>query len=172
MSYKPEVSDRELREITDWLYHEAELLDDGRYRDWLTLLAEDLRYLVPLRVTREREAVSDVIVGMAHQDDDWDAMEMRVLRLETDYAWAEDPPSRSRHYITNIRVAAGEAENEYTVKSNLLLYRTRGDNPVYDLLPGQRTDTLRRIEGGLQLVKRVVMLDHTTVMTHNLALIM
>jgi len=96
MTYEPEISDRELREITDWLYHEAELLDDGRYREWLDLLAEDLRYLVPLRVTREREAVSDVIVGMAHQDDDWDAMEMRVLRLETEYAWAEDPPSRSR----------------------------------------------------------------------------
>lgn len=172
MSYEPEVSDREVREITDWLHHEAELLDDGRYRDWLELLAEDLRYLVPLRVTREREAVSDVIVGMAHQDDDWDAMEMRVMRLETDYAWAEDPPSRSRHYITNIRVAPGAAAGEYTVKSNLLLYRTRGDNPVYDILPGQRTDVLRRVDGGLLLVKRVVMLDHTTVMTHNLALIM
>jgi hypothetical protein len=43
---------------------------------------------------------------------------------------------------------------------------------VYDILPGQRTDTLRRVEGGLLLAKRVVMLDHTTVMTHNLALIM
>jgi len=158
MTYEPEISDRELREITD--------------REWLDLLAEDLRYLVPLRVTREREAVSDVIVGMAHQDDDWDAMEMRVLRLETEYAWAEDPPSRSRHYITNIRVAPGDEAGEYTVKSNLLLYRTRGDNPVYDILPGQRTDTLRRVEGGLLLAKRVVMLDHTTVMTHNLALIM
>jgi 3-phenylpropionate/cinnamic acid dioxygenase small subunit len=172
MSYEPQVSDREVREITEWLYVEAELLDDGRYRDWLKLLADDLRYLVPLRVTREREAVSDVIVGMAHQDDDWDAMEMRVLRLETDYAWAEDPPSRSRHYITNIRVAAGETAGEYTVKSNLLLYRTRGDSPAYDVLPGQRTDTLRRVDGELLLAKRVVMLDHTTVMTHNLALIM
>ena len=172
MSYEPQVSDRETREITDWLYDEAELLDDGRYREWLDLLAEDLRYLVPLRVTREREAASDVIVGMAHQDDDWDAMEMRVLRLETEYAWAEDPPSRSRHYITNIRVAPGDAEGEYVVKSNLLLYRTRGDNPTYDLLPGRRTDTLRRVDGGLQLAKRVVLLDHTTVMTHNLALIM
>ena len=172
MSSTPRVSDREVREISDWLYHEAELLDDGRYRDWLSLLAEDLRYTVPLRVTREREAVSDVIVGMAHQDDDWDAMEMRVMRLETDYAWAEDPPSRSRHFITNIRVAAGQTEGEYLVKSNLLLYRTRGDAPVYDLLPGQRTDTLRRVDGELLLARRIVMLDQTTVMTHNLALIM
>lgn len=172
MTYEPLVSDLEVREITEWLYHEAELLDDGRYREWLELLTDDVRYLVPLRVTREREAATDVIVGMAHQDDDWDAMEMRILRLETEYAWAEDPPSRSRHYITNIRVAPGDEPGEYTVKSNLLLYRTRADNPVYDILPGQRTDTLRRVDGGLQLAKRVVLLDHTTVMTHNLALIM
>jgi 3-phenylpropionate/cinnamic acid dioxygenase small subunit len=172
VSTQERVTAETIREVTDWLFHEAELLDAGRYREWLDTVAEDLRYIVPLRVTREREAPTDVIVGMTHMDDDWDSMEMRVLRLETEYAWAEDPPSRSRHFITNIRVEAGDGPEELKVKSSMLLYRTRGDQPVYDLLSGERSDVLRRDEAGLKLAFRSVLLDQTTVMTHNLALIM
>lgn len=172
MSTTAQVPDTAVREVTEWLFHEAELLDAGKYREWLELVTEDLHYLVPVRVTREREAETDILPGMSHMDDDWDAMEMRVLRLDTEYAWAEDPPSRSRHFITNVRVAEGEAEGEYLVKSNLLLYRTRGDAPIYDILCGERTDTLRRVDDSLRLAKRVVLLDQSTVMTHNLALIM
>jgi 3-phenylpropionate/cinnamic acid dioxygenase small subunit len=172
VSTQEQVTDATVREVTEWLFHEAELLDAGDYRGWMDRIAEDLRYVVPLRVTREREAPTDVIVGMTHMDDDYDSMEMRVLRLETEYAWAEDPPSRSRHFITNIRVEAGEGDGELKVKSNLLLYLTRGDAPVYDLLSGERTDVLRREGGALKLAFRSVLLDQTTVMTHNLALIM
>jgi 3-phenylpropionate/cinnamic acid dioxygenase small subunit len=172
MSTKAQVPDTTVREITDWLFMEAELLDLGKYREWLDLITEDIRYVVPLRVTREREAETDIVPNMTHMDDDWDSMEMRILRLETEYAWAEDPPSRSRHFVTNVRVEEGENEGEYLVKTNLLLYRTRGDAPIYDILSGERTDTLRRVDDGLRLAKRVVLLDQTTVMTHNLALIM
>lgn len=159
-------------EITTWLYKEAEILDGGRYRDWYDLVTEDLHYLVPLRVTREREAETDIIGGMAHQDDDRAAIEMRVLRLESEYAWAEDPPSRARHFVTNIRVSEGDCENEFDVRSNLLLYRTRGDVLAYDILSGERRDIIRRVDGQFRLARRVVLLDQTTVMTHNLALIM
>lgn len=172
MSTVTVIADNTLREVTEWLSMEAELLDNGKYREWLDLVTEDLSYVVPLRVTREREAESDVIIGMSHQDDDADSMEMRVLRLETEYAWAEDPPSRSRHFVTNIRVTPGENADEYAVKSNLLLYRTRGDVPSFDILSGERQDVLRRVADRFRLAKRVVLLDQTTVMTHNLALIM
>lgn len=167
-----QVPDATIREVTEWLFHEAELLDDGRYQQWLELVTEDLHYVVPLRVTREREAGTDIVPGMTHMDDDKDTMEMRVLRLETEYAWAEDPPSRARHYITNIRVAPGDTAEELHVKSNMLLYRTRGDVPTYDVLSGERRDVLRRTDEGLQLARRTIVLDQTTVMTHNLALIM
>lgn len=172
MATQTEVQETELRNVTDWLFLEAQLLDTGQYRAWLQLAARELRYVVPLRVTREREAVTDVIERMNHVDDDYDSMEMRIMRLETEYAWAEDPPSRSRHFVTNVRVARGADGDEYLVRSNLLLYRTRGDVPSHDLLSGERSDTLRRTEDGLRLVSRVVLLDQTTLMTHNLALIM
>lgn len=172
MSTQTQISATTVREITDWLYMEAGLLDAGKYREWLDLVAEDLSYIVPLRVTREREAVTDVVEGMTLMDDDADSMEMRVLRLETEYAWAEDPPSRSRHFVTNVQVAPGDSEDEFEVTSNLLLYRTRGDVATYDVLSGERKDVLRRAGDGFRLAKRVVLLDQTTIMTHNLALIM
>jgi 3-phenylpropionate/cinnamic acid dioxygenase small subunit len=172
MNTQTPIADTTVREINEWLFTEAELLDTGRYREWLTLVAKDLSYVVPLRVTREREAETDIISGMTHMDDDADSMEMRVLRLETEYAWAEDPPSRSRHFVTNVRVAQGDNDAEFKVASNLLLYRTRGDVPTYDVLSGERRDVIRRVDDGFRLAKRVVLLDQTTVMTHNLALIM
>jgi 3-phenylpropionate/cinnamic acid dioxygenase small subunit len=172
MNIETPIADTTVREISEWLFTEAELLDAGKYREWLALVAADLSYVVPLRVTREREAETDIISGMTHMDDDADSMEMRVLRLETEYAWAEDPPSRSRHFVTNVRVTQGDNDAEFNVASNLLLYRTRGDVPTYDILSGERRDVIRRVDDGFRLAKRVVLLDQTTVMTHNLALIM
>jgi 3-phenylpropionate/cinnamic acid dioxygenase small subunit len=172
MTTPTQVTDAVIREITDWLFAEAALLDSRKHREWFMLMAEDLRYVVPLRVTREGAAETDVISGMCHMDDDRAAIEVRVLRLETEYAWAEDPPSRCRHFITNIRVTPAPDPQEFQVSSNLLLYRTRGDNPRYDLLSGERKDVLRRVDGTYQLAQRVVLLDQTTIMTHNLSLIM
>src|SRR5258707_12760170 len=37
------------QEIADFLYREAELLDERRYREWLDLLADDIRYWMPMR---------------------------------------------------------------------------------------------------------------------------
>jgi 3-phenylpropionate/cinnamic acid dioxygenase small subunit len=155
-------------DITQWLYNEAQLLDDGQFLEWLDLLAEDLHYFAPVRVTRERSSGSDVVWNMAHFDDTRTSMETRVLRLSGEYAWAEDPPSRTRHFVTNVRVAAAGVD-EYAVRSNFMLYRTRGDMPDYDLLSGERQDTLRRSESGFVLAKRVIILDQSTIQMHNLA---
>lgn len=166
------ASDQLYREVRDFLMEEAELLDGGRYREWLELVTEDVRYVVPVRVTRERSAPTDVVDGVCHMDDDYDALEMRVLRLETEYAWAEDPPSRTRHFVTNIRARGGDGDGELHVVSNVLLYRTRGDVPTFDLLSGERDDVLRRLNGSLKLASRRVLLDQSTVLTHNLAVIL
>lgn len=175
MSVTEPVSADLRRELEDVLYAEAEMLDEGRFREWLELLTEDIHYVVPLRVTREREAPTDVIERMCHMDEHRGSMEMRILRLETEYAWAEDPPSRTRHHLSNIRVQAGDSADEVDVKSNLLLYRSRGDSPKYDLLSGERRDVWRREEGEStrwRLARRVVLLDQTVLATHNLAVMM
>jgi 3-phenylpropionate/cinnamic acid dioxygenase small subunit len=159
-------------EIEAFLMEEAELLDEGRLREWLDLCTDDIRYEVPVRVTRERVSGRGISRAMAHWTDDWTALEMRVLRQETEYAWAEDPPSRTRHFITNIRLSAGEGEDEIAVRSNVLLFRNRGDSPDSDLISGERRDVVRRVDGRWRLARREVILDHSTLPTHNLPIIL
>ncbi len=159
--------------IVDFLYEEAELLDDGRYREWLGLLTDDIRYRVPVRIAKERgtdvgpTGVSD---RMYHLDEDRDSLEMRVDRIETGFAWAEDPPSRIRHFVSNVRAKPVPGrEDETAVKSSLLVYRSRWDKPGHVLLSGERQDVLRRVDGGWKLASRLVILDSTTLPTLNLS---
>lgn len=164
-----------LPEITDFLYREAELLDDGRYREWMDLVTEDVRYQVPIRVTKERivgGGVSGVVENMFHMDEDRDSLEMRVERIETGFAWAEDPPSRLRHFITNIRaseVRETPLGEESAVRSNLLLFRSRWDDPEHVVLSAERRDALRRVDGDWRLAKRFVILDSATLPTMNIS---
>jgi 3-phenylpropionate/cinnamic acid dioxygenase small subunit len=164
--------DQDLRNlVSDFLYREAELLDTGKFREWLDNIAPDIQYKMPLRVTKERAAGSGILEKMANFDEDWLSLEMRVLRFETEYAWSEDPPSRTKHVVSNIRIERGEREDELKVKSYLLLYRFRGDNPGYDLLSAERHDVLRLDKSrNIKLVKRMIALDQTTLNTMNLAL--
>jgi ethylbenzene dioxygenase beta subunit len=164
-----------LPEITDFLYREAELLDEGRHREWMDLVTEDVRYQVPIRITKERileGGVSGVVENMFHMDEDRDSLEMRVERVETGFAWAEEPPSRLRHFITNVRVgevretSSGE---ESDVRSNLLLFRSRWDEPEHVVLSAERRDVLRRVDGEWKLAKRVVILDSATLPTMNIS---
>jgi 3-phenylpropionate/cinnamic acid dioxygenase small subunit len=163
------LTDQIEREVTHFLLKAAELLDDRRYEEWLGLLTEDIRYTVPVRVTHE--GGSEFAEGMAHFEEDYRSLEMRVRRLRSSRAWAESPPSRTRHFISNIRVEPGDREDELKVRSNVLLYRGRGDDPQYDLLSAECWDVVRRVNGQWKLARRTVLLDHTALKTHNLSVL-
>lgn len=156
-----------------FLFEEAERLDSRRFEDWLDLLADDLVYRVPVRVTRERGPLPEVSDDMFHMDETLTTMRWRVQRLATDFAWAEDPPSRTRHCVSNIRVRRATS-TEMQVSSYLLVYRNRGSDPGHDLLSGERHDLLRRTESGgvdgWRLARRQVVLDQATLGTKNLAI--
>lgn len=156
-------------EVYEFLMHEAELLDEHREREWLDLFTDDAVYLMPVRESRERGAGDGFSEDMAYFDETRGSLENRVRRLETEYAWAEDPPSRTRHFVSNVRVAQGEEEDEVAVKSNVLLYRSQGSDPHYDLLSAERRDLLRWEEGRWKLRRRTILLDHAVVMMHNLS---
>jgi ethylbenzene dioxygenase beta subunit len=164
-----------IREVLDFLHREAALLDEGRYREWLSLLTEDVVYRIPVRLTRERPpqgGYGGIAEGMLHMDEDRASLEMRVARLETGFAWAEDPPSRLRHFVTNVRVGEpvrGNRGEEVEVCSYLLLFRSRWDRPDFTFLSAERQDLLRRENGGWKLARRLVILDHSTLPTHNLS---
>ena len=158
-------------ESVSWLDNEAQLLDAGQFDQWLSLLTEDIRYVVPVRVTRERGGGPDVHLGAPHFQDDLGTLRMRVERLKTEFAWAEDPPSRTRRFVTNVRPRSLE-KPDVAVQSNLLLYRSRGDDPRPELISAERHDVLRRTSDGLRLSRREVILDQATLPLRNLALML
>ena len=161
-----------------FLVEEAALLDGADYAGWLALLCEDIRYLMPVRVTTARGADFDSLAGMAHFDENMYALRKRVERLATDHAWTEDPPSRTRHFVSNVRTfPAGDAAGagpapraELRVESSLLLFRSRGDTREADLVSAGRTDTLRPAGDGYRLARREIVVDESVLRTQNLAI--
>jgi 3-phenylpropionate/cinnamic acid dioxygenase small subunit len=156
-------------EVVDFVYREAECLDERRHRDWLAMLTDDIRYRIPVRVTSAHSLDDSVREDMAHLDEDAYSLRKRVERFETSHAWAEDPPSRTRRHVGNVRAWEGRGDGGLIVRTNLLLFRSRGDIHAPDLISAGRTDLLRRTPDGLRLAEREVLLDESVVRMQNFA---
>jgi 3-phenylpropionate/cinnamic acid dioxygenase small subunit len=160
----------EYASCVDFILDEAAALDENRLDDWLAMMHPEIDYRVPIRVTRERTKGPGFSSEAFHLFENLDSLTTRVDRLATDYAWAEDPPSRTRRFISNIRVFAVDGSNDLCVRSNLLVYRERLDETHQQFLVGEREDDLRELDGVLRLVRRLVRLDHSILMTPNLGI--
>jgi 3-phenylpropionate/cinnamic acid dioxygenase small subunit len=159
-------------EIAEFLYAEAELLDERRYSEWLELLADDIRYWMPMRrnvkfgdtareFTREREDINWF-------DEGKETLTRRVRQLETGIHWAEEPQSRITHMVSNVQVLTATPDaSEVTAKCRFLIYRNRVETET-DLLVGKREDTLRRSGEGWLIARRKIILDQNVLMTKNL----
>ena len=172
-----------IREVEQFLYREARLLDSRRFDDWLDLLADDIKYWAPLRSNRypaNSKAIS-ILDGsryeegefsredeLAIMDEDKDSLTRRIRRLDSGMAWAEDPPSRTRHFVSNIEVEPGERDSELRVYSNFIMYRTRGETEE-DFYVGSREDVLRREAGQLRVAYRKIILDQTVLLAKNVS---
>jgi 3-phenylpropionate/cinnamic acid dioxygenase small subunit len=152
-----------------WLVDEAYLLDARDYDRWLELLADDIRYYMPVRVTTARGAGFDTAPGMAHFDEDKYSLSRRVARFNTEHAWTEDPPSRQRHFVTNVRVFATEDAAHIIAESAVLLYRSRGDVNEAAVVSAGREDLLRRDGESWLLARRTIMADESVIRMQNLA---
>lgn len=152
---------------TRFLNHEANLLDTQQLSAWLDLLTEDIEYRVPRRVTRERGSErSEFSDDSFHFKDDLGTLQTRVERFDSEFAWSENPPNRTRRFVSNVRVMDIE-EGEYTVRSNLLFYRSQGEDADGTVISGERLDTLREVEDDLKLARRHVFLDHSVIPLKN-----
>lgn len=172
----PEIDvlvDPELQiEIEQFLYLEARMLDERHYDRWFAMLADDLHYWLPSRYNRlQRELDKEFaeLGGMAHFDDDKEGMRRRVARLATGMAWAENPPSRTRHLISNISVVPTETTDEFSVNSAFIVYRNRADDEV-DIWAGSRDDIVRRVgPRRWQIARRRIVLDQSTILSRNMS---
>ena len=158
-----------LVEVEQFLFRECRLLDEERLEEWLGMLTEDIHYWMPLIQARYRKDKKPQIdpKRMAHFDDDMLGLRRRVTRAMHETAWAEDPPTRSVHLISNVEVERTERDDELRVYS--VFSNCRGRNEVdEDILYGRRRDILRRTEHGLRLARREIYITQAVLKSKNL----
>jgi 3-phenylpropionate/cinnamic acid dioxygenase small subunit len=172
----PDLADRvaigsqEYNEILEFLYDEAHLLDNMKFAEWGKLLTADLVYTVPLRTTRKAaENAKTIVRSVQHYDDNFRSIMGRIARLTTASAWAEDPPSRIRRMVSNVRVYRSAKPDEFRVHSYLLVTRNRFESEDFDLMSAERRDLLRRDGSHYQIARRDVILDQAVLGMQNLA---
>lgn len=158
-------------EVLEFLYDEASLLDLQKFDDWAAILDKDLSYTAPLRITRQGPDRANTIVRTTlHFDDDYGSIMARLQRLDTKSAWAEDPPSRTRRFVTNVRVWESVKSGEYEVESYLLLSRSRYEQSTLQMLSCVRHDLVRRSgPGAFKLARREIIIDQSVLGMANLA---
>jgi 3-phenylpropionate/cinnamic acid dioxygenase small subunit len=163
------------QEMEEFLYNEAELLDERRYEEWLELLADDVRYWMPMR-RNVKFGELDREFTRAGQDINWfdegkDTLTRRVQQILTGVHWAEEPLSRLCHMVSNIQLLhvrpSVSDPAEVMVKCRFLIYRNRVATET-DILVGKREDVLRRVNGQWKIAQRKVILDQNVLLAKNL----
>ncbi|RQR68768.1 MULTISPECIES: 3-phenylpropionate/cinnamic acid dioxygenase subunit beta [unclassified Burkholderia] len=164
------AADRETtHRIEQFLFHEARLLDCERWEEWLALMTPDIHYWMPSIENRRRaDKLGAYARGRgAYFDDTHLDLERRVARFMQPSAWAEDPPTRHVHVISNVEASHAQSAGEYIVQSVFANYRSRGEADN-DLLFGRREDTLREVEGELRIAQRTIVITQSLLMSKNL----
>jgi len=158
------------QEIEELLYREAELLDERRYDEWLDLFTDDARYWMPMRrnVPHDDPAREFTRAGADVNwfDEGKETLTRRVRQIQTGVHWAEEPPSRICHMISNVQVVE-TAPAEVTVRCRFLIYRNRVETET-DVLVGKREDRLRRVGDRWQIAHRKIVLDQSVLLAKNL----
>jgi p-cumate 2,3-dioxygenase beta subunit len=145
--------------VEDFLYDEAALLDDWRLDEWLELLTEDATYEVPSTDTPDGDPQNTLSLIA----DDKTRIRSRVSQLLGKAAWAENPPSRTRRMISNVRIRQVEGEAIY-VAANFVVYRLRFEQ--MDTYIGRYEYTLVRRDGRLKIRTRKAILDLEALRPH------
>lgn len=162
-------------EVEEFLFHEAELLDDRRFAEWLDLLSDDIRYWMPMRRNvkfgeLDREFTREGF-DINWFDEGKSTLERRVNQILTGVHWAEEPLSRICHMVSNVQLLGAEPSvddpQEVSVKCRFLIYRNRVETET-DFLIGKREDLLLKSSDGWQIAQRKVILDQNVLLAKNL----
>lgn len=165
-------------DVEQFLFAEAELLDERRYLEWVELFSEDVRYWLPTRANRTHRERDLEIAGdgeAAFIDDSLYFLRGRVRKLTSGMAWSEEPPSRTRRLITNVRVTAGD-DGSLAVRSNFYVYRSRLERHQ-DWFVGERFDVLRPADVDTTgypfvIADRKIVLEQATLLSPSLSILL
>lgn len=154
-------------ELGQFFHHEAELLDERRFDEWLTLLDDDIRYWMPVtRNVRRDDRKSEFSregLDVAWFDEGIVTLRQRVAQINTGIHWAEEPASRTSHFVSNLSVT-DQSASEVKTQCRFLVYQNRLEADV-SLFAGKRIDTLRRAESGWKVRRREIYLDQSVLMS-------
>jgi 3-phenylpropionate/cinnamic acid dioxygenase small subunit len=165
------------QEVEEFLYAEADLLDQRRFTEWLDLLAEDLVYFMPIRrnvkfgqhAERENTRQGE---GISWFDEDKWTLGKRVEQILTGVHYAEEPLSRVTHMVSNVRLLevtpSAEEPQTVTVGCRFLVYQNRVEYESTTFI-GRRTDVLRRVGESWQIARREMILEQNVLMAKNLS---
>jgi 3-phenylpropionate/cinnamic acid dioxygenase small subunit len=159
-------------EIEQFFILEADLLDTRQFNAWLDLLADDIRYWMPLASNRKHDDW-DAEYTKEGQDLNWFdegkfELEQRVRQIETGLHWAEEPISRTTHMFSNLQVTQG-SDGMIDTRCRFLVYRNRTETET-DFFVGKRHDRLRRTKDSFQIAGRKIFLDQSVLLAKNLTI--
>jgi p-cumate 2,3-dioxygenase beta subunit len=148
-----------LGEIERFLIDEAALLDEWRLEEWLELMAPDARYMVPSLDAPDADHHHTLFLI----SDDRRTLASRVRQLLSGITWAENPRSRTRRLITNVRLLAAE-NGEARVTANFAVWRFQHEQA--DVYVGRYVYKLVCGASGLLFRERRAVLDLETLRPH------
>ena len=165
------VTSDDWRTCSQMLFREAGLLDDRRHGEWLTLLDDEVDYRILNRITREKGGDLPAFDPSSyHLRCNRGALTARIERVQTGWAFAEDPPATTRRFISNIQPQR-VSPDEIHVASYLLLFRARWDEQAF--ISARREDVWREFSPGrILLSRRFIYLDQTSLPVDNLSVVL
>ncbi len=170
--------------LEQFYYREARLLDERQYQQWLGLLSEDVSYTMPSRhvaQTDNRLRGREDFLAVEHElspagaggaplrEENYFVLAIRVERAFKMNSWAENPPARTRRFVSNVELLSEGGDGDYQVCSNFMLHYSRHgrDNYTYS---GQRRDILREVDDSFKITRREIILDWSVIVAPTVGL--
>jgi len=144
-----------LIDVQNFLFEEAELLDSWRLDEWAELFTEDAISHVPALDDPNRDPAQSVFLVA----DDLARIRSRVRQLTGETAWAENPRSQTRRFISNVRVTSADGAT-VSATANFLVHRCRMER--ISTFAGQYQYKLVRHDGSFKIAERKVILAQDT----------
>lgn len=148
----------EPNDIVSFAHHETHLLNEARYGEWLALLSDDFDYRMPQPQVRDDPRIRPYSDRSLLAWESVHSLRLRFERIQSDYAWADRPPSFHRRHLTAVRVSPGAADQEWTVQADELVARSRVPEGSH-VVSALREDVVRAEDGQLRLARRTVYVD-------------
>ena len=148
-------------QVEDFLYAEAALLDEWRLDEWLALFDQELGlYHMPTTDHPDGDPNTDLFLIA----DDMPKLRSRVEQLLSGLTWAENPRSRTRHMVSNVRIL-GRDGDVLSVTANFVVYRMRFQN-IDPYIGTYHYKLIPRGDGAFTIRERRVVLDLEALRPH------